>query len=143
PGAGSPHHLAMELLKERAGLFVVHVPYRGTAMAIQDVMAGTVPMMIVDTAGGLAQIRAGKVRALAVLSNERIAPLPDVPTIAEAGVPGMDVTAWLALYVPRGTPDEIIARLNREMRLALVEPELRSALEQFGLQVAPSSSEEL
>jgi tripartite-type tricarboxylate transporter receptor subunit TctC len=143
PGAGSPHHLAMELLKERAGLFAVHVPYRGTAMAIQDVMAGIVPMMIVDTAGGLAQIQAGKVRALAVLSSERIAQLPEVPTIAEAGVPDIDVTAWLALYVPQGTRAEIVERLNREMRVALAVPEVKSALEQFGLQIAPSSPDEL
>ena len=67
PGAGSPHHLAMELIKERTGSYIVHVPYRGTAMAIQDVMSGQLPMMVVDTAGGLAQIRGGKVRALAVL----------------------------------------------------------------------------
>jgi len=143
PGAGSPHHLAMELLKDRAGLYIVHVPYRGTAMAIQDVMAGTIPMMIVDTAGGLAQIRAGKVRALAVLSKERIAQLPDVPTIAEAGVPDVEVFAWLGLYVPQGTPADIVGRLNREIRATLAQPEVRKALEDFGLQVAPSSPQEL
>jgi tripartite-type tricarboxylate transporter receptor subunit TctC len=143
PGAGSPHHMGMELLKERAGLFIVHVPYRGTAMAIQDVMAGTVPMMIVDTAGGLAQIRAGKVKALAVLSKSRIPQLPDVPTIAEAGVRDAEVSAWLGLYVPKGTPGEIVARLNSEMRAALTEPDAKAALEKFGLQVAPSSPGEL
>lgn len=143
PGAGSPHHLAMELLKDRAGLYIVHVPYRGTAMAIQDVMAGTIPMMIVDTAGGLAQIRAGKVRALAVLSKERIPQLPDVPTIAEAGVPGVEVFAWLAMYVPQGTPADVVERLNREMQATLGEPEVRKALEDFGLQVAPSSPQAL
>lgn len=144
PGAGSPHHLAMELLKDRTGTFIVHVPYRGTAMAIQDVAAGVLPMMIVDTAGGgLAQVRAGRVRALAVLSKSRIPQLPDVPAITEAGVDGVDVTAWLGLYVPRGTPDPIIERLNREMRAALADPEARRALEEFGLQVAPSSPAEL
>jgi tripartite-type tricarboxylate transporter receptor subunit TctC len=143
PGAGSPHHLAMELLKARAGLFIVHVPYRGTAMAIQDVMAGTIPMMIVDTAGGMGQIRAGKVRALAVLSNERIPQLPDVPTIAEAGVPDTEVYAWLGMYVPQGTPADIVGRLNREMQATLGEPAVRKALEDFGLQVAPSTPEAL
>ncbi len=143
PGAGSPHHMGMELLKERAGLFIVHVPYRGTAMAIQDVMAGTVPMMIVDTAGGLAQIQAGKVKALAVFSKSRIPQLPDVPTVAEAGVKDAEVSAWLGLYVPKGTPPDIIARLNREMRAAITDPEAKAALEKFGLQVAPSSPEEL
>jgi tripartite-type tricarboxylate transporter receptor subunit TctC len=143
PGAGSPHHLGMELFKERAGLYIVHVPYRGTAMAIQDVIAGTLPMMIVDTAGGLAQIRAGKVKALAVLSKSRIPQLPDVPTIAEAGVRNAEVSAWLGLYVPKGTPADVVARLNREMRAALSEPQAKAALETFGLQVSPSSPDEL
>ncbi|HRO59135.1 MAG TPA: tripartite tricarboxylate transporter substrate binding protein [Burkholderiaceae bacterium] len=143
PGAGSPHHLAMELLKDRAGLYIVHVPYRGTAMAIQDVMADVIPMMIVDTAGGLGQIRAGKVRALAVLSRDRIPALPDVPTIDEAGVADVEVSAWLGMYVPRGTPAGIVDRLNREMTAVLGEPEVKSALEEFGLQLAPSSPQTL
>ena len=87
PGAGSPHHLAMELLKQRTGSFIVHVPYRGTAPAMQDVMSGQVPIMVVDTAAGLAQIRSGKLKALAVLSKHRIALLPDVPTLSEVGGP--------------------------------------------------------
>ena len=102
PGAGSPHHLAMELVKERTGSYIVHVPYRGTAMAIQDVMGGQLPMMVVDTAGGLAQIRAGKVRALAVLSAKRIAQLPDVPTLDEQGLKGFETYAWSGVYAPMG-----------------------------------------
>lgn len=138
PGAGSPHHLAMELIKERTGSYIVHVPYRGTAMAIQDVMSGQLPMMVVDTAGGLAQIRAGKVRALAVLSPRRIAQLPDVPTLAESGVPNFEAVAWQGLFVPRDTPADITARLSVEMQKAIVVPEVKARLEEFGLQVTPT-----
>src|SRR5436190_21901973 len=94
PGIGSPHHLAMELLKDRTGSFVVHVPYRGTALAVQDVISGQVPMMVLDTAAGLPQIKGGKVKALAVMSKKRIASLPDVPTLDELGIKGFEVTAW-------------------------------------------------
>jgi len=141
PGAGSPHHLAMELLKERTGSFIVHVPYRGTAPALQDVISGQVPMMIVDTAGGLAQIRGGKIRALAVLSKHRIPQLPDVPTIAEIGGPALkdyEVTAWQGLFVPKGTPVDICARLTAEMQKAILSPEVKPRLEDFGLEVAPT-----
>ena len=138
PGAGSPHHLAMELIKERTGSYIVHVPYRGTAMAIQDVMSGQLPMMVVDTAGGLAQIRASKVRALAVLSPKRIPQLPDVPTLAESGVPNFEAVAWQGLFVPKDTPADITARLSVEMQKAIVVPEVKARLEEFGLQVTPS-----
>lgn len=138
PGAGSPHHLAMELLKDRTGSFVVHAPYRGTALALQDVMGGQVPMMVVDTAGGLAQIRAGRIKALAVMSPRRIAALPDVPTLDELGVKGFDVTAWQGLFVPAGTPADVVARLGAEMNKAIAAPEVRAKLEEFGLEVAPS-----
>ncbi|MEP6964807.1 MAG: tripartite tricarboxylate transporter substrate binding protein [Polaromonas sp.] len=143
PGAGSPHHLAMELIKERTGSYIVHVPYRGTAMAIQDVMGGQLPMMVVDTAGGLAQIRAGKVRALAVLSPRRIAQLPDVPTLAESGVPNFEAVAWQGLFVPKGTPPDIAARLSAEMQKAILVPEVKAQLEEFGLQVTPSDGPHL
>jgi tripartite-type tricarboxylate transporter receptor subunit TctC len=138
PGAGSPHHLAMELLKDRTGSFVVHAPYRGTALALQDVMGGQVPMMVVDTAGGLAQIRAGRIKALAVMSPRRIAALPEVPTLDELGVKGFDVTAWQGLFVPANTPAEIVARLTAEMNKAITTSEVRAKLEDFGLEVAPS-----
>ena len=93
PGVGSPHHLAMELLKSRTQSFVVHVPYRGTAMAVQDVIAGQVPMMVLDTAAGLPQIRSGKVKALAVMSRKRTPPCP-TPTLDELGIKDFEVTAW-------------------------------------------------
>lgn len=91
PGVGNPHHLPMEFIKERTGGYIGHVSYRGTAMAIQNVMSGQLPVLVADTAGGLARIRAGKVRALAVLSSTQIAQLPDVPALAESGVPKFEV----------------------------------------------------
>lgn len=142
-GNGSPHHLAMELLKDRTGSFIVHVPYRGTALALQDVMSGQVPMMVVDTAGGLSQIRAGKIKALAVMSPKRIAQLPDVPTLDEVGIKGFDVTAWQALFVPKGTPPDIANRLTAEMNKAITTPEVKARLEDFGLEVSPSNGAQL
>ena len=142
PGAGSPHHLAMELLKERTGSFIVHVPYRGTAPAMQDVMSGQVPIMIVDTAAGLPQIRGGKVKALAVCSKHRLAQLPDVPTLAEVGadrgLKDYEAIAWQGLFAPKGTPPEIANRLTAEMRKAILTPEVKAKLEDFGLDVAPT-----
>jgi tripartite-type tricarboxylate transporter receptor subunit TctC len=138
PGIGSPHHLAMELLKDRTGSFVVHVPYRGTALAVQDVISGQVPMMVLDTAAGLPQIKGGKVKALAVMSKKRIASLPDVPTLDELGIKGFEVTAWQGLFVPHGTPPEIVARLTQEMHKAISTPEVKARLEEFGLDVAPT-----
>ncbi len=137
PGIGSPHHLAMELLKSRTQTFVVHVPYRGTALAVQDVIAGQVPMMVLDTAAGLPQIRAGKVKALAVMSKKRIAALPDVPTLDELGVKDFEVTAWQGLFVPKGTPADIVGRLTAEMNKAITTPEVKAKLEDFGLEVLP------
>jgi tripartite-type tricarboxylate transporter receptor subunit TctC len=137
-GIGSPHHLAMELLKDRTQSFIVHVPYRGTAMAVQDVISGQVPMMVLDTAAGLPQIRGGKVKALAVMSKKRIPSLPDVPTLDEIGVKGFEVLAWQGLFVPKGTPADIVTRLSSEMNKAIMVPEVKARLEDFGLEVTPS-----
>jgi tripartite-type tricarboxylate transporter receptor subunit TctC len=95
-------------------------------------------MMVLDTAAGLPQIRAGKVKALAVMSPKRIPSLPDVPTLDETGVKGFDVTAWQALFVPKGTPPDIVARLSAEMNKAITAPEVKPRLEDFGLEVTPS-----
>ncbi|MEO8056803.1 MAG: tripartite tricarboxylate transporter substrate binding protein [Burkholderiales bacterium] len=142
PGVGSPHHLAMELFKDRTNTFVVHVPYRGTAMAVQDVIGGQVPMMVLDTAAGLPQIRSGKVKALAVMSKKRIPSLPDVPTLDEIGaaygLKNFEVTAWQGLFAPKGTPPEIITKLTTEMNKAINVPEVRARLEDFGLDVVPT-----
>ncbi|MEJ6002106.1 Bug family tripartite tricarboxylate transporter substrate binding protein [Paucibacter soli] len=140
PGIGSPHHLAMELVKDRSKSFIVHVPYRGTAFAVQDLMAGVVPMAILDTAAGLPHIRAGKIKPLAVLAKKRIPQLPDVPTFEELGLKNVDVAAWQGLFVPKGTPAEAVTRLSNEMQKAIQLPEVRSKLEDFGLELAPSDA---
>jgi tripartite-type tricarboxylate transporter receptor subunit TctC len=137
PGVGSPHHLAMELLKDRTQSFIVHVPYRGTTFATQDLMSGIVPMGILDTASALPLIRSGKLKALAVLSAKRTHTLPEVPSFEELGIKNVDVTAWQGLFVHKGTPAAIVARLSQEMRHAITEPAVKARLEAFGLEVAP------
>ncbi len=143
PGIGSPHHLAMELLKDRTHSYIVHVPYRGTAFSTQDLIAGVVPMGILDTAAALPHLRAGKLKALAVLAPRRIAALPEVPSFEELGVSGVDVSAWQGLFVPKGTPEPIVARLGAELAKALGQPELKGRLEDFGLEVAPGDAASL
>ncbi len=140
PGVGSPHHLAMELFKLRTGTEVLHVPYKGTTPALQDVVAGQVPLIVVDTAAGLAQIKAGKIKALAVMSKKRLPSLPDVPTLDELGVKDFEVTAWQALFVPKGTPANTLARLSEEMQKALNNPDVKARLEAFGLEVLPGDA---
>ncbi len=142
PGVGSPHHLAMELFIDRTKTSITHIPYRGTALALQDVIGGQVPVMVVDTAAGLPQIKGGKIKALAVMSAKRIPSLPDVPTLSEigrdVGLKDFDVSAWQGLFVPRGTPGSVVARLSVEMSKAIRLPEMRTRLEDYGLEVAPS-----
>ena len=143
PGIGSQHHLAMELLKDRTHSYIVHVPYRGTAFSTQDLIAGVVPMGILDTAAALPHLRAGKLKALAVLAPRRIAALPEVPSFEELGVSGVHVSAWQGLFVPKGTPEPIVARLGAELAKALGQPELKGRLEDFGLEVAPGDAASL
>lgn len=135
PGVGSPHHLAMELLKQRQGIDMLHVPYRGLALALQDVIGGSVPILAIDSAAGLAHIKAGKLRALAVMSSRRLASLPEVPTLDELGVRGFEVTAWNALFVRKGTPTPIVTALEAAMQAAIGSPEVSAQLESFGLEV--------
>jgi tripartite-type tricarboxylate transporter receptor subunit TctC len=142
PGPGSPHHLAMEMFMQRTGAQFVHVPYKGAGPAIQDLLGGQVPLMFLDLATGAPQIKAGKLKALAVASDKRIAALPDLPTVAESGVPGFEAWAWQALAVPIGTPREIIARLGAEYRKAIGVPELRQKLIDAGIDPLQSSPED-
>jgi tripartite-type tricarboxylate transporter receptor subunit TctC len=133
PGIGSPHQLAMELLKARTGSYVVHVPYRGTAFAMQDVIAGQLPMMVLDTAAGLPQIRSGKLRALAVEGDERWPELPDVPTLSQAGFDGFPPAIWYGLLAPAKTPPAVIARLNATVKETLKSDEVKAAFAKLGL----------
>ncbi|MBI2769775.1 MAG: tripartite tricarboxylate transporter substrate binding protein [Burkholderiales bacterium] len=140
PGVGTPHHMAMELIKQRLGLFVVHVPYRGAAPAVQDVAGGQVPMMIVESAGGLPMIKAGKLRPIAVVSARRMPVLPDVPTFAENGYKDLEVYAWQGVVVPRATPAPIATRLSQELQKAVLAPEVKRKLLEYGMEVNPSDA---
>lgn len=140
PGVGTPHHMAMELVKQRLGLFIVHVPYRGAAPAVQDVAGGQVPMMIVESAGGLPMIKAGKLRPLAVVSAKRMPVLPDVPTFAELGYKDLEVYAWQGVVVPRGTPKPVADKLSAELQKAVAAPDVRRKLVEFGMEVNPSDA---
>jgi tripartite-type tricarboxylate transporter receptor subunit TctC len=142
PGPGSPHHLAMEMFKQRTGTQFVHVPYKGAAPAMQDLLSGQIPLMFLDLAAGAPQIRAGKLKALAVASDKRIVALPDLPTVGESGLPGFEAWAWQALAVPAGTPKDVVARLNTEYRKAIATPELRQKLIDAGIDPLQSSPEE-
>lgn len=133
-GAGSPHHLAMELVKQHSGAYIVHIPYRGAAPAVQDVLGNQVPVMVVDTAVGLPHLRAGKLVPLGVLSRQRLASLPHVPTLEEQGIADTEVYAWQGLVVPAATPREVTARLADELNRAIGTPEVATKLQEFGLE---------
>jgi tripartite-type tricarboxylate transporter receptor subunit TctC len=133
-GAGSPHHLAMELLKVEAGLFMVHVPYRGAAPALADVAGGQLPAMMVDLAAGAGFIKGGKVRALAVANPTRLPQLPDVPTFAELGYKNVEAAALVGVVVPAATPPEVVNTLNRQLVAAINEPAVQKRMIDFGVE---------
>ncbi|RYY99615.1 MAG: tripartite tricarboxylate transporter substrate binding protein [Comamonadaceae bacterium] len=139
PGNGSPHHLAMELFKNRTGAFITHIPYRGMAPALQDVMGGQVPCMFLDLAGGLPVMQSGKVRVLALGAGKRAASLPNVPTLAEAGVGGVEVFALQGVLGPAGLPDAIVARLNGDLNKALASADVRKRATDFGMEMLPGT----
>jgi tripartite-type tricarboxylate transporter receptor subunit TctC len=132
-GAGTSVHLAAELLKYQAGVDIVHVPYRGAAAAMTALIAGDVDMLLDSLPPSLPHIRAGKVRALAVTSASRAPQLPDVPTMAEAGFPGFEVSAWSGVVTAAETPPAIIARLEAEIRRALDNAQTAATYERAGL----------
>lgn len=133
PGSGSASHLAMELLKTRAGLQIEHVPYRGAAPMMTDMIAGRVPMSMATVTSALSHIRGGTLRPLAMAAPARVAALGDIPTFAEAGVTGVEADAWFGWFAPVRAPAPIVERLEREI-LAIVEtPEARARIEQMGM----------
>lgn len=142
PGNGSPHHLAMELFKHRTQTFLTHIPYRGAAPAVQDVMGGQVPCMFLDLAAGLPVIQSGKVRALAIGAARRAAALPHVPTLAEVGVADAEVYAFQGLLGPAGLPPAITARLNAALNQALAAPEVVERMRAFGMEPLAGTPEQ-
>jgi tripartite-type tricarboxylate transporter receptor subunit TctC len=142
-GVGSPHHLAAELLREKAELKLTHVAYRGAAPAMQDVLGGQVPFMLVDTASGNQFVQAGKVKAIGVASAKRIASLPNVPTLMEQGLAGYEAYAWQGLTVPSGTPDAAVARYAKALQEALASPAVKARFDAFGVEGLPGSPSDM
>lgn len=141
-GTGTSPHLTFELFKSMAGVDLVHVPYKGTGPAITDLIGGQVQTMITGVVALYPHIKAGKLRALGATSAKRVAALPDVPTIAESGVPGFDVASWFGVFAPAGTPKPIVARLNAEIVKILAVPELRRKLAGQGADPATNTPEQ-
>ena len=142
-GVGTTPHMAAELFLFTTGVRMTHVAYRGEAPAIADVVAGQLPLLFANVSVVTGQVKAGTLRALAVTSPKRAPGLPDVPTLAEAGIKGSDVETWFGLTAPAATPREIVQRLNAEVRKALAAPDLQQRFAELSLSVTPSSPEEL
>ncbi|MDR7093990.1 Bug family tripartite tricarboxylate transporter substrate binding protein [Hydrogenophaga laconesensis] len=141
-GNGSAPHLGMELLKQRAGIDLLHVPYRTSAAANTDLMANQIQVKIETQTSAVALVRSGKVKALAVTTGERLAALPSVPALKES-VPGFELTGWNAVWAPAGVPTAIVDQMSRAIQATLQEPELRKRLGEMGLDPQGSSPSEL
>ena len=139
---GSAGHLAGELFKTMAGVDMTHVPYKGAAPAMQDLIAGRVQLMFDNFASASAQVKAGKVRALAVTTAKRSALAQDLPTIAESGLAGFDINTWFGLFVPAGTPRDVVERLHAEFTQALALPDIREKLLNLGAEPVGNRPEE-
>ena len=141
-GPGSPHQLYAELFKSLTGIEMLHVPYKGNAPALTDVVAGHVALMFSDPVVALPQIRAAKLRALGVSSAARLPTAPEIPPLAEAGVPGFDTAGWGMVVAPAGTPPGVVTRLHFELNGVLAAPELRRQIVELGMVPAPNRSPE-
>lgn len=141
-GPGSPHAMAMELVKATMGLDMVHVPYRGGALSIQDVAAGQVPMCMTDFSSGSGMIASGKVRALAVANPKRMPQLPDVPTFDELGFKGIYAEAFAGVVVPAGTPADVVAKLQKSVQEAVAEPSIQKRLFDVGQEPVGGTAEQ-
>ena len=131
-GVGGPPHLFTELLKTMTGIEMTHIPYKGTAQAMTDVIAGHVPIIFSDLAPAIPQLKAGKLRALGISSAVRFAGMPEIPPLAETGVPGFDAVSWLALVAPAATPREIVDKLHATVKQIMAEPEVQQRFVDLG-----------
>jgi len=131
-GAGSSTHMSAELFKSMSGTDILHIPYKGSGQALPDLMSGRVSMMFENAPGAVSHIKAGKVRALAQTGTRRSPSMPDLPTVAESGVPGYESLSWSGIAVPAGTPRAVIERLNKDLNAVLATPEMRQKLAEQG-----------
>ena len=141
-GQGSSQHMSGEMFKLLAGAPLVHVPYKGSAPAVQDVIGGQIPMSFETATVALPHVQSGKVRALAVTSAKRSKVLPEVPTLQEAGIAGFDVASWQALYAPAGTPAAVVQRVNAEIEKILATAEVKTKMDGLGLDHAANTPEQ-
>jgi tripartite-type tricarboxylate transporter receptor subunit TctC len=142
-GNGSPQHMVMEMVNAAANVRMVHVPYKGAAQAMTDVIGGQVPVIAQGLGVITSQAKSGKLRVLAVTGTQRSPLMPEVPTAAEAGLPGFEFSTWFAVVAPAGTPRAVIDRINREIQYAARLPETRDRLAEQGYDVDPTSPEKL
>lgn len=143
PGTGNINNLVGELFKSLAGVDIVHVPYKGAALVITDVVAGHVPVGFVLLPGAMGQLRSGKLRALAVTTEDRVSAVPDVPTMRQAGVRDLVLFDWSGLFAPAGTPNDVIARLSAEVRKVVLSPQMRQRSVEQGFEPKALSGEEM
>ncbi|NEU94763.1 tripartite tricarboxylate transporter substrate binding protein BugD [Bradyrhizobium uaiense] len=136
-GAGSGSHIAGLYFENVSGIKLQYVPYRGTGPALNDLVAGQIDIIVDQTSNSINQVRAGNIRAYAVTDSKRVANAPEVPTVDEAGLPGFHMTLWSGLWVPKGTPKEIVAKLNAAAVAAMADPAVQKQLENLGLQMPP------
>jgi len=137
-GAGSGAHIGGAFLANLAGASLAFVPYRGTAPAMQDLVAGQIDLIVDQAANSLPQVRQGSIKALAVTAAARLGAAPEIPTAAEAGLPGLQMELWNGMWVPHGTPSEIVVKLNRAVGKALADPAVRDKLATLGLEGPPA-----
>jgi tripartite-type tricarboxylate transporter receptor subunit TctC len=142
PGVGTPHHMSMELFKQTAGVFLTHIPYRGTAQAVTDILGGQVEAMFLPIHVALPHVKTGKLVALGIGSEKRHPLLPDLPTLKEAKAGDVNVDMWFGIFAPPGTPPAEVQKLNQELRDILASPEVRTAFSTQGMDPASSSPEE-
>lgn len=142
-GVGTIFHIAGEMMGTMADLRMVHIPYKGVALAYPDVIGGTVPLIFDSIVSASGQVKAGRIRALAVTGNKRSPVLPDVPTMAEGGLPGYELDFWIAIFAPAGTPAPIVQRLNTEINRALRQPDLIERMAGQGAEVVGTTPEAL
>jgi tripartite-type tricarboxylate transporter receptor subunit TctC len=142
PGVGTPHHMSMELFKQTAGVYLTHIPYRGSAQAVTDLLGGQVDAMFLPIHVALPHVKSGKLVALAIGSDKRHPLLPELPTLKEANAGDVNVDMWYGIFAPPGTSADLVQKLNHELKDILAAPEVRTAFQTQGMDPATSSPEE-